>query len=114
MAENLRADGAQTVGGFDEPLPGSKRAGYAISQMAGLASAVRDLCSDLIFDSDASWGNDVINKIVAARELCSQIGALADIANVDLGNRAMCHHNDARGWLCPPAYHDQDKEPTGA
>jgi hypothetical protein len=84
----------------------SKQVGYVISDIAALADAIRSLCVDVINESDATWGNDVVSKIVAARELSSQIGVLADIANSDLGNKLMCYHDDARRWLCPPAYHD--------
>jgi hypothetical protein len=84
----------------------SKQAGYVISDIAFLADAIRGLCVDVINESDAAWGNDVVNKIVAARELCSQIGVLADIANADLGNDDMRLHHDPRKWLCSPAYHE--------
>jgi hypothetical protein len=84
-----------------------KQAGQTIHDMAALADAIRDLCVDVINESDATWGSAVVNKVVAARELCSQIGVLADIANADLGNHELCYHRDARGWLCPPIYHER-------
>jgi hypothetical protein len=104
MASQTVSESISSPSAF-QPLV-SKQAGYVISDIASLADAVRSLCVDVINESDATWGNDVVNKIVAARELCSQIGVLADIANADLGNGGMRLHHDPRKWLCSPAYHE--------
>lgn len=91
------------------PADCNRKAGWAFSSIGGLADAVRTLCADIVEDGADNWENYTVNKVVAARELCSQIGVLSDIGLNDTGNHSMRMHNDAAGWVCPLAYHAESQ-----
>lgn len=91
---------------------GERRAGWVFSTIQEQIEAVRDLCTCIIADGTENWDFTIL-KVVAARELCSQIGALADIGIIDVGG-VMARHEDARGWLLPPAYHSEAPMEGGA
>lgn len=102
MAESIisNSTGARTA----ERSIAERKTASTLSDIARLADSVRVLCDDFLFDSEGSEEN--LQKLVAVRDLASQIGVMADIGMRDLGDEASCRHHDAAGWLCSPAYHD--------
>jgi hypothetical protein len=89
-----------------------RKAYWALSSISNLVEAARVLCVDIIDDGEDSW-DYTVHKVVAARELCTQAGMIADVGIGDLGRPYDRRHLDALGWLMPPAYHALDNEKTG-
>lgn len=108
MAESIisNSTGARTA----KRSIGERKTVWTLSDIAQLADSVRVLCTDVIGDSGADWGEENVQKLVAARDLASQIGVMADIGMRDLGDSSNCRHQDAAGWLCSPAYHAAHEE----
>ena len=81
-----------------------RQAGWIFSTIAEMACSVRELATNVVAEGDdKSIWDFTVNKVVAARDLCSQIGLLADIGATKTGGVELM--NGAESWLLPPAYH---------
>ena len=74
----------------------------SVMQIAELAHTIRNLTIDII--DDGVEGFDSL-KVVAARELSSQLGWLADVTSGLIGG--VKWRGDAESWMLPPAFHAQ-------
>lgn len=80
-----------------------QQAGISFNTIAQLADTARSLCVEAI-DSMSSDDEQASRMAVAARELCSQIGLIADVGAKSLGESPL-KGVDPSKWLQPPVYH---------
>jgi hypothetical protein len=82
-----------------------EQAGIIFSTIAEQVDAARQICMEAInMIGDKEQHPEIL--IVAVRELCGQIGLLADIGAISMGNRILSQNDgDPAKWLLPPIYH---------